>query len=297
MDHSELLRHLTSRVDDIHSDLSEVQATNTDTNRKLTAEYDAARKQNILEWLSNNEPYNQHQNILQGKWEGTGKWILQTPEFLQWSDTDRTPKTLFCTGTPGVGKTTMASLVVENLLQTSLPDWPVAFVYFNYELKTMQTFRHVLRSMLRQIIQRLPGVPKDVEEMYERWKSAKGEPDSDDFKASIQAIASQLPGLWIVTDALDECDVQTRTGMLSLVSSLESVTNTKYLATCRFHLEPEVNGSSPLTGALPLEVRTSDDDIRLYIRSRFIDLDPGIYDEQDLPEQLVDRVTEVVHGV
>jgi hypothetical protein len=57
----------------------------------------------IMEWISLTDFSSQHLDIITRRQKGTGKWFIESPEFLLWM---RQPKqTLFCPGIPGAGKT------------------------------------------------------------------------------------------------------------------------------------------------------------------------------------------------
>ena len=63
----------------------------------------------ILAWLSLLEPRLRHKDILDGRIDNVGKWVLETEEFKSWyagsGGTGSDNAVLFCYGDPGVGKT------------------------------------------------------------------------------------------------------------------------------------------------------------------------------------------------
>ena len=61
----------------------------------------------IGEWLSPLNPEQQHQDVRAGRLDGVGNWVLETSEFLKWSNGEDgyCERVLFCSGGPGVGKT------------------------------------------------------------------------------------------------------------------------------------------------------------------------------------------------
>jgi len=62
----------------------------------------------ILAWLSPLEPGTRHRDIGARQVENIGAWLLETEEFRRWHDGCRDDEanhaTLFCHGSPGVGK-------------------------------------------------------------------------------------------------------------------------------------------------------------------------------------------------
>jgi len=61
----------------------------------------------IMRWLSPLEPSIRHQGIRTDRFEGLGEWLLETSEFREWggSESGADKAVLFCSGSPGVGKT------------------------------------------------------------------------------------------------------------------------------------------------------------------------------------------------
>ena len=61
----------------------------------------------ILEWLSPLEPRLRHQDVSGLRLDGLGDWFLRTDAFINWRDCEdgSSMATLFCSGTPGAGKT------------------------------------------------------------------------------------------------------------------------------------------------------------------------------------------------
>ena len=59
----------------------------------------------IQKWLSSLEPGTRHEDVRNCRQEGLGNWFLQTQDFIRWSNFESDKATLFCSGSPGVGKT------------------------------------------------------------------------------------------------------------------------------------------------------------------------------------------------
>ena len=61
----------------------------------------------IMRWLSPLEPGNRHDGVRTNRFEGVGNWLLETSEVREWKGGGggADQGVLFCSGTPGVGKT------------------------------------------------------------------------------------------------------------------------------------------------------------------------------------------------
>jgi len=72
-----------------------------------TTVYNSDQDAKIMRWLSPLEPENRHHTVRVDRFEGVGKWLLETSEFEEWKGGEGgvDKAGLFCFGDPGVGKT------------------------------------------------------------------------------------------------------------------------------------------------------------------------------------------------
>jgi hypothetical protein len=77
-------------------------------------------EQEILNWICHYNYQAQHHRAWKLNCDNTSAWILEHPVFRQWMES--TYSVLWFRGGPSVGKTILASYVVEHLLQSSVID-------------------------------------------------------------------------------------------------------------------------------------------------------------------------------
>lgn len=65
----------------------------------------------LLDWISTMDYSHKHNSILSTRVEGTGKWILSHPDYLEWRNGLAGSNFLWFPGSPGSGKTYLASVV------------------------------------------------------------------------------------------------------------------------------------------------------------------------------------------
>jgi Cdc6-like AAA superfamily ATPase len=225
---------------------------------------------------------------------GTGQWGLQDTIFQRWDQSK--DATLFCPGIPGAGKTIMAALVIDHLLRTQhVADDPVTFIYCNYKRQSGQSAKHMLSSILRQIIDIQPGIPKLVQEFYTSHTARRTTPSSDEIEQVLGVVSKGLQGLTIIVDALDECETRARQDLLSAVGSLRRQCKVRLLATSR--PLPTVQSHSIFVGKPTLEVKASDEDLEKYIRSRASGLHFRVMSKTDLLEDLVTSTVRATGGM
>lgn len=171
----------------------------------------------ILRWLSA-VPYTQHQQTHDDqRVPGTGQWLLEHPQYLQWKRSS-VSSILLLHGTLGSGKTMLASSVIASTLaEHAGQPFPVAFGYFYCARNAYEIERSDPDEIMRSIIRQLALLPQDqtirdpVVAEYER-RQATAELDGFDIpKLRISEclqivldLTASNPAV-IVIDALDEC--------------------------------------------------------------------------------------------
>jgi Cdc6-like AAA superfamily ATPase len=251
-------------------------------------------KLDLMRWICPVDYHVQQQDFIERHQTGTGQWFLRDMMFQKW---DRSKDaTLFCPGIPGAGKTIMAALVINHLLRSQhLPNEPVTFIYCNYKRQSEQSGKHMLSSILRQIVDIHPGVPKSVQDFYTSHLTKRTTPSFDEIRQILEAVLRDLHRLTVVVDALDECETPAREDFLSTVRTLRGQCQMRLLATSRFL--PAIESHSTFLGKPKLEVRASDEDLESYIRSRAGELHGRVVSKPDLFESLVSSTVGAVGGM
>jgi hypothetical protein len=251
-------------------------------------------KHDLMTWIYSVDYHVQHQDFINRHQTGTGQWFLQDTKFQGWDR--QKDATLFCPGIPGAGKTIAAALVIDHLLRSRhVADKPVTFIYCNYERQSEQSAKHMLSSILRQIIDIQSGVPRLIQEFYTFHTAKRTTPSSDEISKVLEAASKDLQGLTIIIDALDECETRARQEFLSAVGALREQCEVRLLATSR--PLPTVQ-AHPIFSSRPiLEVKASDEDLEKYIRSRASELHSRVMSKPDLLEGLVTSTVRATGGM
>ncbi|KAF8461540.1 hypothetical protein BDZ91DRAFT_645013, partial [Kalaharituber pfeilii] len=112
----------------------------------------------LLTWLSPLEPHKRHQVVQASRVKDTGNWLLQSEQFQLWIEDEtnhhQSSQVLGCFGEPGVGKTVIASLVIDYISTTFSERQPLigfTFLYCDYRDKKEQTLVHILGSFVKQL--------------------------------------------------------------------------------------------------------------------------------------------------
>jgi Cdc6-like AAA superfamily ATPase len=302
--HSALSHAIERDLQVVQTGIADLQLTTStiiDTSLEIKSDTTALRdetavrhKHDLMGWICPVDYHVQHRDFIDRHQTGTGQWFLQDAKFQGWDQLK--DATLFCPGIPGAGKTIMAALVIDHLLRSQhVADEPVTFIYCNYERQSEQTAKHMLFSILRQITDIQPGVPKLVQDFYTFHNTKRTTPSSDEIKQVVEAVSKNLRGLTIIVDALDECEIRARQEFLSAVEALRRQCEVRLLATSR--PLPTVQSHPTFLGKPTLEVKASDEDLEKYIRSRSSELHYRIVSKPDFFDDLVSSTVSAVGGM
>ncbi|KAM7203906.1 Ankyrin repeat-containing domain protein [Rhypophila sp. PSN 637] len=248
----------------IKEQIDQVQV-NVETTTLVQQNKEEMEREKILSWLSPLDSTSKQHSLYKRRQPGTGDWFLNDPTFTAWLD-GAGERILWCPGPPGVGKSSIASLVIS-LLEAQYVDneMAVSYVFCNYKEAEFQTITNLMAELLCHILQRTQAIPEDVRTLYNRHHPKGTRPEVDDVAQILGREVNKYSRVFIVVDALDECPERddTRWQFLAQLQSLPE-NNIRLLCTSRDipSIKREFDGSSLL------EVRATDDDIKSYLAGR-----------------------------
>jgi hypothetical protein len=251
--------------------------------------------QKILMWLKATDYSDQQSDFFGQRQEGTGQWLLDSGEYQRWSSGNR--QTLFCQGMPGAGKTMMASIAIDHLYTKYRNDVNIgiAYLYCNFRRQYEQRPADLLASLLKQLAQRRPVTPESMKSLYERHKRKQTRPSFGEISKVLQYIVADYQKVFIIIDALDECQVTDggRAKFLSEIFNLQANTGANLFATSRF--VPEIERQ--FEGSIPLEIRASDEDVQRYIDGHMSQLRPFVLRDPALLNEIKTEIVKAVDGM
>ncbi|KAF9691710.1 hypothetical protein EKO04_010492 [Ascochyta lentis] len=237
------------------------------------------KRQEILDWLSKADHISSYHDAIHRRHAATGTWFLDSDEYRLWLATKG--RTLFCPGMPGAGKTILASVVISDLNERykSEPLYGVVFLFNVFNEK--QSSKELLASLLQQLAERHEHLPVPVRELYKRRDDGRKPLLLQNITESLHAVASSLQRVFVVIDALDECNINSVRDFLTAIFALRDGCNINILATSRNI--PDI--ASQFQAADVLEIRARDEDIQQFVRgtshrlSKIAQNDPKLLDE------------------
>ena len=140
-------------------------------------------------------------------------------------------------------------------------DVGIAFAYYSYKEETEQTALKIVASVAKQFAARYP---EEVEHL--KGNLPLGRPDLKHLKALLLSLLSKYSQVFILVDALDECEKGERGLLISTLCALQSLcaTRIRILITGR----PHVQNIQPLLGnVFELEIKANASDLEAYVRN------------------------------
>ncbi|KAI0169077.1 hypothetical protein GGR52DRAFT_592840 [Hypoxylon sp. FL1284] len=248
----------------------ETLASVTETQQDLVAFMDKIsgpiardERDEVLEWLSSLNSPQMHAMVKQDT-QG-GNWLLESDPFRKWRD--KSQNWIWYTGNPGAGKSVLAATIIDHLMSRAQDrsskgnETMVAYLYLSYRLQP--DMAALLGSILRQF-QTGCDLHQRVKDKFReshrggRYDGQVPRPSLEDIK-SLLSLVSESKTVFVVVDALDEFDLQSRGPLLEHIKDIKS--DVKILVTSRYLEYLDKLRKDFLTGT----IEAHDDDMDEYI--------------------------------
>ncbi|KAF3208106.1 hypothetical protein TWF106_011539 [Orbilia oligospora] len=255
---------------------------------------DKEENRQIISWLSGTDYESIHADYRKRKMSGTGGWITNSTEFLEWLQGDK--QTLFCSGRPGAGKTIITTTVIdwleEKMLHKDTGDIGIAHIYFNYKRHGEETAEAVIANLLGQLSRRLSSMPGSVRNLYEQ--DAKGKkPKIEQYLEALSSVAAFYAKVFILIDALDECHPGERRQFLTEIFNFQTKGGANLFVTSRDI--PDINAH--FKESLKIEISGKEEDLRKYMEGSLPDLPRILSQKPELWEQIQRKTLKAADGI
>jgi Cdc6-like AAA superfamily ATPase len=274
-------------LDTVSSTAVNVQAVRSKLDRKEDID--------IIDWLTPIDYGPQQSDFLRRRQPGTGQWLLNSAEYQAWLHSAK--QTLFCPGIPGAGKTTLASLVIDDVITTFEKDTTtgIAYIYCNFRRQDEQSIEDLLANLVKQLTKGQSSLPGRVKELYDKHYKKRTRPSLDEISRALHSTAANFSRLFIIVDALDECQVSEgcRLKLLSEIFNLQVKCDINIFATSRFDRGIEQSFES----SIKLEIRATEEDVRTYLNHRMSSTRAFLRKNQKLQEDIKSKIIDVVDGM
>ncbi len=187
------------------------------------------------------------------------------------------------------------SIIVDDLFDRFGTDQSIgtAFVYCNFKCHDEQTLEGLLSSLLKQLAQRRPLLPEGLKSLYSQHHG-RGRPSYTELSKVLQVVASSYSRVYLLVDALDECQVSggCRSKFISEILSSQTDT-TSLLATSRFI--PEI--AEKFKGSPLKEICARNEDVTRYLEDNFNQLPRFVIHDAELQNEIKASIIDTVDGM
>ncbi|KAF7922343.1 uncharacterized protein EAE97_011085 [Botrytis byssoidea] len=233
----------------------------------------------ILNWLTPiNHASQQHDYITQRQVD-TGQWLLDSPVFIEWVNSDK--QKLFCPE-------------LMNRFRND-KDVGIAYLYCNFRRQHDQKIDDLLLSLPKQLSGYQPLMPGAVKDMFDLHSRRQTRPSTEEVSSTLKSIINSYSKVFIVVDALDECQMADgcRMKFLSEVFHLHETCQLSLFATSRYIPDIEKRFDS----SMRLEIRASDKDVERYLDGRISQLPGYVRQSTDLQNEIKIGIIKAVDGM
>jgi Cdc6-like AAA superfamily ATPase len=230
------------------------------------------KQQEIFRWLSPSDPSTNYNKALSQRQEGTGLWFVQSSCFQRWQT--RQNSFVWLHGIPGCGKTILSSTIISYIEKT-YPERLLLYFYFDFTDSGKQTLENVVRSLIGQLYRKRTDAQMVLDSLFSSYENGRRQPGCESLCKVFLQMINQAEEVYLVLDALDEC--QTRKGMSSegLLLWLETLLqpdqrNLHLLVTSRPEHDIEIvlyDLAKREEDIVPIQSDLIRDDIRSYIHT------------------------------
>ena len=250
----------------------------------------------LIEWLTTLNYGQQQSDFIHKRQPGTGEWLLNSTEFKNWET--KSPKTLYCPGIPGTGKTMMASIVID-YLETKFKakqDIGIAYVYCSYQPQQEQKPEELLLSITKQLLQSRSLLPLDLDQTYKSLKARGARPNMGQTIQMLKSVMHLFAKVFIVVDALDEYYVSDNTAHNRFVAQILKL---QYeLPVNIFTTSRPISEITALFAAFDsIEIRAQADDVVEYINSRMLQMRCSLLQHPIVQEEIRQEVLKASDGM
>ena len=171
----------------------------------------------------------------------------------------------------------------------------IAYIYCNFRRQDQQKVDDLLASLLKQFIESQPSLLLNVKDLYNRHKARRTLPSVDEISRVLEATAAKYSRVFVVIDALDECQMSngSRERFLFEIFNLQSKVQANLFVTSRFI--PEI--IEKFSERTSVEIRAREVDIQRYLSEHLSQLPVFVGHSSDLQAEIKNGIVKAVDGM
>ncbi|KAI0966492.1 hypothetical protein F4678DRAFT_449592 [Xylaria arbuscula] len=256
----------------------------------------------LLEWISR-IPYGEHhERMKDARTSGTCEWLLRHNKFRRW-EAFSLSTVLWLQGSPGAGKTFLASKVVDyrrDLLERSPNQQGLAFFYCDRNEEERRKPLSILRSFVRQLSTTIKNPDYIRTELRDCYRKARSNGSGLSFKTCKEQLLESInlySQTTLVLDALDECEPNLRGQILEVIEDLISRSENGLKIFISSRPDRDIKDRFLKTPNIEIQATDNEEDIQKFVREKIV-LHGNWKDmSQDLRDTIVEKLYAKSQGM
>ncbi|KAF0328745.1 hypothetical protein GQ607_004157 [Colletotrichum asianum] len=240
---------------------------------RILVHIDESKRQETLRRISNIPFQTHHDDVSHRRTPGTCDWITSRKEFHRWTGGSCPVVILY--GIPGAGKTYLTSKVIDTVVasinESAKCNEAMAFFYCKRDEENRRKPRDILQSILRQLSSdiisdkckihpRLRGLPDELERKGKTF-------DFFTCKDLIREIIEDYSRTFIILDALDECDRESREELMTACDELiQGNANIRVFLSSR--TDDDIRRHFQFRPVIEIQTKDNEDDISRFVEDK-----------------------------
>ncbi|KAL8752375.1 MAG: hypothetical protein Q9184_005754 [Pyrenodesmia sp. 2 TL-2023] len=206
---------------------------------------------------------------------------------------------LWIYGIPGAGKTTLSTLVVDEVLtrkQSNLVG--TAYFYIRHDDKDSHKPSNVLGSLICQLARHKPEALADLMKLYAQYRShGLATPDQQDLSEKLEEISQHFTEIYIMIDGLDECGSPydaDRKRLIKAVAGLHTIKGRSIRTLVFSRAERDIEDELARMQFHTVSIAATSADLRMFVNAWLGELD---VQSERLKTKIVDTLVNQANGM
>ena len=157
----------------------------------------------IMQSLSSTNFWGKQVDLFRRAQKGSGQWILEDKRLKSWLTEH--PKTCWCKGEAGAGKTFLSAIIIDYLsFSMKNKNIGIAWLYVDYRERDSHTLENFYANLLLQLFKQTGGLSKSMMKSLGS-KREEAKPSAAEYKSWLQEEVQKFDRTIIIIDALMKC--------------------------------------------------------------------------------------------
>ncbi|KAH0544336.1 hypothetical protein FGG08_001477 [Glutinoglossum americanum] len=233
--------------------LNAIQTRNQEAELKARGD----ERKGFLHWISTIDFDEDHDTIFAKRHPGTGNWFIQRLEFQQWFHSQMS-EVLWCFGK-------LEHITTHHSFNDKVG---VAFAYCKYNSPDPQHQpSQIVSAFIKQLCWKKEKIPQSLLDFYHKYDGDARTPAFDKYKENFLHLAESYDRIFLVIDALDECQQDPREKVIDFICELANdFPCARVFVTSR--MENDIAEAFMKTPTIQIEARNVAEDINAFVSDR-----------------------------